>query len=193
MEIVKTKQEKSYIEEDKKKKKSHARQVLIGLYRWGRWRWPPLTLGTIFPISWRKTSQEHLLPSSSSSRGRSRLHCGTLFARMISWKPVFQTNLQLASLANGCVGECQWLFASPNRTSWFLLLPWITIPRFLMPLQHHLLLLHPFPCNLNRGRTGFANDYLPALMIRFRTLVRLIRSMLQTKHLHKHRISITKT
>lgn len=103
---------------------------------------------------------------------------------MISWKPVFQTNLQSTCLANGSIGECQRFFTSLNRASWFLLLPWITIPGLLMFLQYHLLLIF-FACYFDRRRTDFAYNHLPTVMFRFRTFMRLTRSMFHTKHLHR--------
>lgn len=148
---------------------------------WWRTWWNRSSSSTSFLVSQTQSFHKLVIPPRGCSCISSN---GLLVTDMICRKPVFQTELDSTIFASKVVCKTQNLSATIYRTNRFLLLLRIAIFGLFVFFQQRfysfIIKTSCFDCY----RTCFTDRNRPAPVIGFRTIVRFVWSMLQTKHLH---------
>lgn len=111
---------------------------------------------------------------------------------MLRRKPVLQTHFQPAGFAHTSIRKRKNFPAPLHRTRGLLLLAWIAISRFVMPLQNLGLVAAVLPSGLDRRRADFADHNFSAVPIGFRAVVGFETAMFRTENLHIQTIFRTK-
>lgn len=153
---------------------------------WWRIWWNRSSSSTSFLVSQTQSFHKLLIPRRACSPCCC-INNGLLVTDMICRKSVFQTELDPTIFASKVVRKSQNLSATLNRTDRLLFLLWVTISGFFVFLKQRFDSFFVETSCFNRYRTRFADWNRSASVIWFRTIVRLIWSMVQTKHLNTHK------
>lgn len=163
------------------KKKKRIFKELEGSNRWRIW-WNRSSSSTSFLVSQTQSFHKLLIPRRACS-SCCCVNNGLLVTDMICRKPVFQTELDPTIFASKVVRKSQNLSATLYRADWLLFLLWVTISGFFVFLKQRFDSFFVETSCLNRDRTRFTDWNRSVSLIWFWTIVRLIWSMVQTKHL----------